>query len=330
WVRIPAFKRPMALLFICFHLLAPLYYLIDVVWRGSRYDLKQMVESNLSFGDVSYSHFCHRGYLKHQWPLVKVKGVRGWLRWLDHWLHALVEPYIYRRVQTIIAASRGLARELKSEYPWTADKILVIPNSVNLERMLPPPEFSRANLRRDLNLQPDELALLFIALGHYERKGMPLILEALQKLKEVKSRLLVVGGEDDLIQNYQARVKAMGLSNRVTFVGMQRDVRPYLWSSDAFLFPSYYEVFPLVSLEAAAAGLPLMITPLNGVEEFLVNGRNGILLDRSVEGIEQGIRKLVKMPLEHRARLGEQARNDVSKYSVENFLLAWQDFYANQ
>ncbi|HKX27319.1 MAG TPA: hypothetical protein VJ302_06485, partial [Blastocatellia bacterium] len=47
WVRIPAFKRPMALLFICFHLLAPLYYLIDVVWRGSRYDLKQMVESNL-------------------------------------------------------------------------------------------------------------------------------------------------------------------------------------------------------------------------------------------------------------------------------------------
>src|SRR5262245_65372136 len=73
WVRVPAFKRPLALLFICYHLLAPLCYLWCLIRRGRRFDLIQMVESNFSFGDISYSHFCHRAYLKYQWPKAKVK-----------------------------------------------------------------------------------------------------------------------------------------------------------------------------------------------------------------------------------------------------------------
>src|SRR5262245_66221895 len=68
WVRVPAIKRPMALLYLSFHVLAPLCYLLERIRRGARYDLKQMVESHLSFGDVSYSQFCHRAYLKEQWP----------------------------------------------------------------------------------------------------------------------------------------------------------------------------------------------------------------------------------------------------------------------
>lgn len=327
WVRIPAFKRPLALLFLCYHLLAPLYYWFYRIKHRVRFDAIQMVESNLSFGDISYSHFCHRAYLREQWGKAKVKGLRGWLRWLDHWLHAVVEPYLYRGVGKIVVPSQGLARELRREYPWTADKIQVIPNPVNLDRMIPPEEFNRDARRNELSLAKDELALVFIALGQYERKGMPLILEALKKLRWAKTRLLVVGGEADLIKNYRARVAEMGLHERVTFVGMQQDVRPYLWMSDAFVLPSYYEVFPLVSLEAAAAGLPLMITPLNGVEEFLVDGKNGLLLDRSIEGLERGIIKLMGLPPETRLDMGEQARRDVSKYSVENFILAWQGFY---
>jgi len=258
---------------------------------------------------------------------MKANGLRGWLRWFDHWLHALVEPYLYHRVGKIVVPSQGLARELKREYPWTTSKISVIPNPVNLDGMIPPREFNRAASRSELRLEQDDLTLVFIALGQYERKGMPLILEALKRLNGAKTRLLVVGGEADLVKSYRARVAEMGLGGRVTFVGKQRDVRPYLWMSDAFVLPSYYEVFPLVSLEAAAAGLPLMITPLHGVEEFLVDGKNGFLLERSIDGVERGIIKLFSLTLEHRAAMGEQARRDVSKYSVENFVLAWRDFY---
>jgi glycosyltransferase involved in cell wall biosynthesis len=329
WVRVPAFKRPLALLFLCYHLLAPLCYLLHRIRHRVRFDLIQMVESNLSFGDISYSQFCHRAYLKYQWPQARARDVRGWLRWLDHWLHALVEPHIYRHVRKIVVASEGLARELKREYPWTADKIHIIPNPINLDCMLPPHDFDRDALRNELGLGQDELTLAFIALGQYERKGIGLLLEALKRLNGAGIRLLVVGGEADLVKSYRARVAEMGLDFHVTFVGMQRDVRPYLWMSDAFVLPSYYEVFPLVSLEAAAAGLPLMITPLNGVEEFLVDCKNGLLLDRSVDGVERGLVRLLSMSREHRLRLGEQARRDVSRYSVESFLLAWRNFYSS-
>jgi len=328
WVRVPAFKRPLALLYLCYHLLAPLCYLLYAIRSGERFNLRQMVESNLIFGDVSYSQFCHRAYLKDHWPKAKVRGIRGWFRRLDHWLHAMVEPYIFRRVQRIVVPSHGLARELKREYPHTATKIHVIPNSVNLDHMLRPGEFDREVYRNELGLKRDELTLVFIALGQYERKGLPLILEALRRLDGAEVRLLVVGGEGDLVKQYQARVSEMRLNGRVTFVGKTHDIRPYLWVSDAFLFPSYYEAFPLVSVEAAAAGLPLMVTQLNGVEEYLSDGKNGLLIERSVEGIEHGILRLLNMPPERRARLGEQARSDVGRYSVENFILAWRNFYA--
>jgi glycosyltransferase involved in cell wall biosynthesis len=330
WVRVPAFKRPLALLFLCYHLLAPICYLLHRIRYRVRFDIIQMVESNLSFGDISYSHFCHRAYLRDQWEIAQVTGIRGWLRWLDHWLHSLVEPYLYHSAGKIVVPSQGLARELKREYPSTTDKIFVIPNPVNLERMIKPQEFNRDVSRNELALEHDELVLVFIALGQYERKGISLILEALRRLDGVKPRLLVVGGEADLVKNYQTRVAEMGLNGRVTFVGMQRDIRPYLWMSDALVLPSYYEVFPLVSLEAAAAGLPLIITPLNGVEEFLVDGRNGLLIDRSVEGVESGIIKLLSLPPDHRSSMGERAQLDVSKYSVENFVYAWRDFYTGK
>jgi glycosyltransferase involved in cell wall biosynthesis len=330
WVRVPAIKRPLALLFLSYHLLAPISYLLHRVRHRVRFDIVQMVESNLSFGDISYSHFCHRAYLREQWGLAQATGIRGWLRWLDHWLHALVEPFLFWIAGKIIVPSQGLACELKSEYPWTTDKIHVIPNPVNLERMIRPQEFNRDVSRKELSLEQDELILVFVALGQYERKGMPLILEALRRLDGVKCRLLVVGGESDLVQRYQKRVTETGLSDRVTFVGMQRDIRPYLWMSDALILPSHYEVFPLVSLEAAAAGLPLIITSLNGVEEFLVDGRNGLLIERSVEGVQSGIRRLLSLPPEHRTGLGDQARLDVGKYSVENFIAAWRAFYAGK
>ncbi|HZF39579.1 MAG TPA: glycosyltransferase family 4 protein [Blastocatellia bacterium] len=328
WVRVPAFKRPLALLFLCYHLLAPLCYLLHAIRSGRRYDLTQMVESNLVFGDISYAHFCHRSYLKRHWPQTKALGIRRLLRWLDHWLHAVVESYIFRRVKKIVAVSHGLARELQRQYPHAAAKIHVIQDPVNLDRMRRPVEFDREAYRNELELRPHELTLVFVALGHYERKGLPLILEALRRLDGAKARLLVVGGEGDVIKRYQARAAEMGLNGRVTFFGTKPDIRPYLWISDAFLFPSYYEGFPLVSVEAAAAGLPLMVTPLDGVEEYLVDGKNGLLLDRSVEGVERGIVRLLNMSPADRARLGEQARSAVSKYSVENFILAWRNFYA--
>ena len=327
WVRVPVPVRPLAVLFVLYHVVAPVCYWWHRLWQWTRFDLIQIVESKLSFGDAAYVQFCHRAYLKHHWRESKAAGWRGLLRWLDYRLHALMEPVVYRRVKRIVVPSRGLARELRGEYPFVSDKIEVVPNPVDVERMQPAAGFDRDGFRRRLGVGRDDAALVFVALGHFERKGLPLLLEALRQSQHSRHKLLVVGGEADLIAAYRGRVERMGLGGRVIFAGMQRDIRPYLWAADAFALPSSYEVFPLVSLEAAAAGLPLSVTPLNGVEEFIRDGKNGVLVECSVSGVTRGIERIISMPPDARRAMGRQAQKDVEAYSVLNFVNAWRNFY---
>src|SRR5918999_819703 len=320
FVRIPAPQRPLALLFLMYHLLTPLYAMVHRLRYGTCFNLRQFVESNLSFGDISYSQFCHRAYLRQHWQATHTRGLRGVLRWLDHRLHACAEPWVYWRARRIIVPSQGLARELVKEYPFTEGKIHILPNPVDLEQFQPSQTFNRASFRQHLGLDTQDIVLVFIALGHFERKGLPLLLDALRQLNEPRLKLLLVGGETNLIAAYRARVSQMDLQNRVIFAGMQPDVRPYLWAADAFAFPSVYEVFPLVSLEAAASALPLIVTPLYGVEEFIRDGENGILVERTPEGIRRGIERFLALPLEARGAMGKQARLDMEQYGTERFV----------
>lgn len=328
FVRVPAPTRPLALLFLAYHLLAPLVYFLYRLRTGARFDLVQMVESNLSFGDVAYVHFCHRAYLKHHWKEAGARGLRGVLRFLDHWLHALVEPWVFRRVKRIVVPSQGIKRELEGTYPVTRGKITVIPNPVSLERMARPPEFDREDFRRKLEASPEDVVLVFVALGHFERKGLPLVLEALRQLGDKRVKLWVVGGEADLVAFWQGRAREMGLEEQAHFLGMQRDVRPFLWGADAFVFPSSYETFSLVSAEAAAAGLPLIVTPLYGVEEYMRDGETGFVVERSLEGVTEGLRRFAALSPEERSQLGAKAQSAVAVYKLENFVKRWREFYA--
>ncbi len=144
FIRVPAPKRPLALLFVVYHFMAPLCYLLYRIRGGPRFDLVQALESNLSFGDLLYSHFCHRMYLKHHWSKSGAKGLRGWFRWLDHKLHAWMESFTYPRAKQVVVPSRGLARELRAEFPYIENKLTVLPNPISLERLQMPAEFDRS------------------------------------------------------------------------------------------------------------------------------------------------------------------------------------------
>lgn len=327
FVRVPVPTRPLALLFVAYHLAAPLAYLWYRLRTGACFDLVQMVESNLSFGDVSDVRFCHLAYLRRHWRNAGAKGLRGWLRWLDHWLHALMEPWTYRRVKRIVVPSQGLKRELEETYPFARGKITVIYNPVDVERMRPPADFDREAFRAEHGVKPGETVLVFVALGHFERKGLPLVLQALVALRDRPLRLWVVGGEPDLIRSWQMRAEGMGIGDMVHFWGMQRDVRPFLWGADVFVFPSAYEIFPLVSLQAAAAGLPLIVTPLYGGEEFMRDGEMGFVVPRTAEGVRAGLERFLALPLQERVRMGRVAQEAVQGFGVGASVQSWRGFY---
>lgn len=330
FVRVPSPKRPLALLFVVYHFMAPLCYLLYRIRGGAKFDLVQALESNLSFGDLLYSHFCHRMYLKHHWSKSGAKGLRGWFRWLDHKLHAWMESFTYPRAKQVVVPSRGLARELRAEFPYIEDKLTVLPNPISLQRLQMPAEFDRPAFRHNLGVEDGEIVALFVALGQFERKGLPLLLQALSTPGMERVKLVVVGGEADLIARYSERAAKDQVGNQVKFVGMQSDVRPYLWSSDVFVFPSLYETFSLVTYEAAASGLPIVVSQLYGVEDLLRDGDNGFLIETTVAGVREGLERILALSPADRRAMGQRARLAASACSEEHFVDAWRAFYLRQ
>lgn len=327
WVRIPAPIRPLALLFLTFHLLAPVYYLFYRLRKRTRFDLVQMVESNLSFGDVCYAHFCHTAYLKEHWKEAKPSGLRGFFRRLDHGLHALMERVAFRRVKKIVVPSRGLAKELSRTFPFTTRKIRVISNAVDVDGLGRPASFDRAGFRSGFGFGTEDAVFLFAALGQFERKGLPLLLDALKEVDLGRTKLMVVGGEPDLVASYKDKAHRLGLNGAVVFTGMRSDVRPYLWSADAFVLPSSYETFSLVAYEAAAAGLPVIAPRLNGIDELLREGENGYTIHRTREQVASALKTFTVLPEDKRRAMGLCASATAAEYNPAQFERKWRLFY---
>ncbi|HYZ75349.1 MAG TPA: glycosyltransferase, partial [Chthoniobacterales bacterium] len=82
--------------------------------------------------------------------------------------------------------------------------------------------------------------------------------------------------------------------------------------SDIFLFPSWYEAFSLATIEAAACGLPIVATKINGTEDFIVPGETGLFIEHDPEQIAGVLVKLTDNPAE-RARIGANARRLVEQ-----------------
>lgn len=326
-VRVPAPRRPLALLFLAFYLMAPLAYTLER-WRSGKFDVVQVIEGNTWVGRCSYTHFCHKAFLANQWPHQRVQGVRRLLRWLDHRLRAAAERPALRRAARVVVPSEGLRRELTATYPWLEEeKITVIPNAVELQTLERPSGFDRDAWRRRLGLSSEDLTLVFVGLGQWERKGLAQLLEALRDVAESSLKLVVVGGQRDVVSAWQKRAARLGVGERVRFAGRQEDVRPFLWSADAFVLPSTYEAHSLATIEAAAAGLPVMVPRIHGMEEIVEHGVTGFVLEDAADGIAAALRDVVALPADERLRLGSQARAAVANLSVDAFVARWRGLY---
>jgi len=325
WVRVPVPLRPMALLFLAFHLFSPALYIWHCLKTRKSFDLVQSVESNLGFGGLIYAHFSHTNYLNTGQPVSS--GLRGWLRWFDHALHAVVEPYRFRLAEHIVVPSRGLQQELRTAFPFSGAKIEVIANPIPVHQLERPASFDRDSFRGELALHPADVVCVFCALGHFERKGLPLLIEALRSPTLDSVKLVVVGGEPDLLKTYKVRASQAGVESKIRFVGFQQDARPYLWSANAFVLPSAYETFSLAAYEAAAAGLPVIAPALNGICDLLVDGETGFLIDPTASSITSALERLLQTPPDELINIGARAQKAASSYSIERFTENWQRLY---
>ena len=92
----------------------------------------------------------------------------------------------------------------------------------------------------------------------------------------------------------------------IEFVGFQEDIRPYLLGCDAFVFPSYREGFPNVVMQAGALELPQIVSDINGCNEIIIQGKNGIIIPPQNEN---ALFDAMKFLLDNPSVVTEMARN---------------------
>ena len=112
-------------------------------------------------------------------------------------------------------------------------------------------------------------------------KGINELVLAFVRLTKVypEVRLLLVGPFERDLDPVSSEIEHIILDHSsISFVGFQQDIRPYLAASDALAFPSYREGFPNVVLQAGAMGLPSIVTDINGCNEIIEDGVNGVII----------------------------------------------------
>jgi UDP-glucose:(heptosyl)LPS alpha-1,3-glucosyltransferase len=167
----------------------------------------------------------------------------------------------------------------------------------------------------------ERLVAVFVG-SEWERKGLEPAIRAVAQAREWD---LAVAGEGDLA-SYQALAESLGVGGSVHWLGRLEDVQEAYALADAFLLPTSYETFSLVTFEAAASGLPLLATPVNGVRELLRDGENGFTISREPEPIAMRLRELGADPA-LRERLGACARESALAFGWEAMVSKHEALY---
>lgn len=307
-------------------------YMVGLVFRwrqqrGRSQALTWATQGQLPGAKLVSAHFCHLAYLRDQFPKSRTRGLRRLSRILVHRHGAHLESRAFQLADVVVVPSKGLAEELARTYPFVRDKLTRIPNPVDVGSFVHGPTFDRAGARVQLEFPPDAVVFAFVALGDFARKGLEVAILALARLQSRQARLLVVGGNSREISTFQTIAARADVADQVRFVGLQPDVRTFLWLSDVFVLPSAYEAFPLVTLQAAAAGLPLIVPPdVHGSSEFLQHGINGWFAARTIDDVAAAMRTAVESSSEL-PEMGRRARRAVEPFDSRFFVERWGQLF---
>ena len=217
---------------------------------------------------------------------------------------------------------------------FIADRIIpprllrVIPNGVDTERFRNVPAGVRESLRRELGLDG---RFAWLAVGRFEvAKDNPNMLRAFARVHERHpDALLLLVGRGSLQVETEALSQALGLGGNVRFLGVRRDVPAVLSAADGYLMSSAWEGMPIVLLEAAAAGLPIVATRVGGNQEVVVHEESGFLVPpRNHEALADAMLRLMGLPETERRRMGDRGADHVrAHYGVSQAVQRWEELY---
>jgi glycosyltransferase involved in cell wall biosynthesis len=228
---------------------------------------------------------------------------------------------IFKRCDRVVVLSETWKTFYVNELGLAADRVIVLPNPVQVPLKIPH--------RASSNQQ--KVNLVFLGrIG--QRKGAFDLIHAFAKIPiEVRKQAQLTLAGDGAVEEAQALIVTLGLVAHVAVKSWlsseQRDA--LLEKSDIFILPSYNEGLPMALLEAMSWGLPPIVTPVGGIPEVVVSEKNGLLVQPGdVEQLAAAIQALITN-VELRIALGMRARETVLPLDIKNYVNALNKTYYN-
>jgi len=257
---------------------------------------------------------CHREWLKVRKQYIS--SIRAALQLISpfHLLMRLLEKQIFtsKLCKKYIAISEMVKKDIMNNYDVPAKDIKVIYNGVDSSAFRPAVnEAERENIRKEFGYDKNHYVILFVG-SCFERKGLKFLLQAFAQLNSEKARLLVVGKGNK--NKYSQYLK--GIEDKVQFTGIIEDREKVFRAADVFAFPTLYEPFGNVQLEALASGLPVITTSRSGAAEIIEEDVHGYVVEKpeDVDDIAKHLRTLAKEG--KRKAMGAAARELAQKFPV--------------
>jgi len=236
--------------------------------------------------------------------------------------------------QILLALSCLVADDFQRLHRVPSDRIRIVYNGVDTDRFAPGHRSRfRDNVRRQLGIGDETVCALLVA-NDFRLKGLDTLLRAMRLLRH-ESRpihLTVVGGKR--IARWQRTAGRLGVSDAVSFVGPQDDTVPYYAAADVCVHPTFYDSCSLVVLEAAACGLPIITTRLNGASERFEDGVQGWLLSDPADAEQLADRMRTMFDASVRQAMGRAARIAVAEHTfdrnVDEILAVYEEILSSR
>lgn len=234
---------------------------------------------------------------------LRPKQFPGWLGRLKRW--ALVRAL--GQADAILTVSDDAQANLLEHFPALrsrAHRLFTVPNGIHAQRYAVPSRESASGLRERLGLDAQPFLMGF--LGRFmPEKGFPVLLEAVERLarqETVRPFHLVAFGSSDYRREYQNAILRRGLEKFISLLDFVTDVQPILRQLDLVVVPSSWEASSLVSMEAMAAGVPVLGSDCIGLREVLRDTPSRMVTANDPAALTAGLRSALDDPWTRAAR----------------------------
>ena len=203
-----------------------------------------------------------------------------------HPIYLYLEHHCFNNAKYIIANSNMVKEQIIDSYNISPSKINVIYNGIELKKINYLQSFTK--LSQEFIISQNQSILLFVGSG-FKRKGVLEFLQIFSRLK-TKNIMAFIIGKDKNINYYQNLTKELNIDNQIIFTGPREDVDDFYTISDIFLFPTHYDPFSNVVLEAMNFKNVVFTTNQNGAseildEEFIIYNSNDSWISSSIDNL---------------------------------------------